>query len=169
VAVTGSIGDAALGLLVRQGRINLPREDSDFLVNRYLLPQPRVSLAGALRQFASAALDVSDGLVGDFGKLCAASGVSGEIARPAVPLSAAAKRAIATYAPAFNTALTGGDDYEILATIPESEADAFAIAAGEAGVAISFIGRIIPGENAPRIFDESGQPLSFAGTSYSHF
>lgn len=169
VAVTGTIGDAALGLLVRQGRITLPREEGEYLVNRYLLPQPRVALAPALRQHASAALDVSDGLVGDFAKLCAASGVSGEIARPAVPLSVPARRAVATYAPAFDTALTGGDDYEILVAVPENEADALAAAASEVGVALSFIGRIVSGEDEPKIFDEGGQVLSFDGTSYSHF
>lgn len=169
VAVTGTIGDAALGLLVRQGRMTLPREESEYLINRYLLPQPRVALAGALRRHASAALDVSDGLVGDFVKLCAASGVSGELARPAVPLSPAAKRAIATYAPAFDTALTGGDDYEILATVVESEADAFALAASEAGVPVTFIGRIVSGEDEPKVFDESGQALTFGTVSFSHF
>lgn len=169
VAVSGTIGDAALGLLVRQGRMTLSREDSEYLINRYLLPQPRVALALALRQHASAALDVSDGLVGDFFKLCSASGVSGEIARPSVPLSAAGKRAVATYAPAYDSALTGGDDYEILATIAEKEADAFAKAAAEAGVPVTFIGRIVGGEEDPRIFDESGRPLSFEGRSFAHF
>jgi thiamine-monophosphate kinase len=169
VVVSGTIGDAALGLLVRQGRIALPREDSEYLVNRYLLPHPRVSLAAALRRYASAALDVSDGLVGDFAKLCMASGVTGEIARPAIPLSPAARNAVATYEQAYATALTGGDDYEILATVAEGEADAFANAASAAGVSISFIGRIVAGEGAPEILDEGGQPLVFGETAYSHF
>ena len=81
VAVTGTIGDAALGLdILRGGRAAgaLPshRREAEFLVDRYRVPQPRLAIASALRAAASAAMDVSDGLAGDLAKLCAVSGVS---------------------------------------------------------------------------------------------
>src|SRR5580704_7148056 len=84
VVVTGTIGDAALGLLVRRdpdtaGRWRLDHRQRDHLIGRYLLPQPRNAVAEALRQHASAAMDVSDGLVGDLGKLCAVSGMAADI------------------------------------------------------------------------------------------
>src|SRR5262250_463908 len=91
VVVTGTIGDAALGLLLRRGisaaeRWRLTSEERNSLEGRYLVPQPRSAIAEILRAHASAATDVSDGLAGDLGKLCRASGVAAEIAVARVPL-----------------------------------------------------------------------------------
>ena len=172
VAVTGTIGDAALGLLRHKDNILDKRwvlsvEESDYLKLRYLLPEPRNALAEAVLSCASAAMDVSDGLVGDLAKLCRASGVAAEIDVARVPLSDAAQTALAADPTLIETILTGGDDYEILLTLPPPQLDAFRAAAQKADVEVTEIGRIVTGEGARFIRD--GKALTFARPSYSHF
>jgi len=173
VVVTGSIGDAALGLALRRdaslrSRWRLDQRSQDHLASRYLLPQPRNAIAEILRDHASGAMDVSDGLAGDFAKLCRASGVAGEIDVARVPLSDAARAALAADPAAIETILTGGDDYEILATMPAAKVAPFQYAAAGAGVAVTEIGAITAGEGAC-LLDGNGRALSFAHPSYSHF
>jgi thiamine-monophosphate kinase len=174
VFVTGSIGDAALGLALRRDgdaarRWKLEAKLRDYLTDRYLLPQPRNALAAALRAHASAAMDVSDGLVGDFGKLCAASSVSADIDVARVPVSEAAQAALAADSTLVETILTGGDDYEIVCTMGEREAEELRAAAIAADVAVTEVGRIVPGESAPRFIGADGRPLTFAQASFNHF
>ncbi len=169
VFVSGSIGDAALGLVLRKGATwKLTEAQRQHLASRYLLPQPRNALAEAVRTHASAAMDVSDGLVGDFTKLCRASKVAAEIAAARVPLSDAARAAIAAEPAMLETALTGGDDFEIVCTVPAAKADAFRAAAKAANVAVTEIGEIKAGEGV-RFVDSHGQALAFKRTSFSHF
>jgi thiamine-monophosphate kinase len=174
VFVSGTIGDAALGLKLRRepalaARYRLEPHEREHLLARYLVPDPRLALAEAIRLDASAALDVSDGLVGDLAKLCAASGVSAEIEIEKVPLSDAAKRMIAADGTARELALTGGDDYEIACAIPAEKLDAFRAAARASGIAVTEIGRIVAGRPAPQFRDEHGRALEFARPSFSHF
>ena len=171
VVVTGTIGDAALGLAVRgdASKWNLGASDRRHLLDRYLLPQPRNALAEAVRLHAHGGMDVSDGLVGDLAKLCAASGVSAEIEGAQVPLSAAAQRVLAAEPALFATALTGGDDYEVLCTIAEEKLASFQAAASAAGVPVTRIGRIVDGDKAPTFFGRDGTPMLFGQTSFSHF
>lgn len=174
VFVTGSIGDAALGLKLRSDseaarRWKLDATMRDHLADRYLLPQPRNVVAEPLRVHASAAMDVSDGLVGDLGKLCRASGVSAEIDIAEVPLSAAARAALSAEPALIETILTGGDDYEIVCTMGEREGEEFRAAATAMGVPVTEIGRIVAGEGAPRFIGADGRPLSFTHASFSHF
>ena len=174
VVVTGTIGDAALGLdVLRKGRTAAAlagnAQAREALISRYRVPQPRNALAGALRAYAHAAMDVSDGLAGDLAKLCAASGVSAIIEVPAIPLSSAAKAALAGGAAGIETLISGGDDYEILCAVPERGFEEFARAAATAGVAVSSIGTIIAKEAVPRFLDETGRELPMSRTSYSHF
>ena len=139
VVVTGTIGDAALGLDILKGDpVGAALDDATanaVLVGRYRVPQPRNALAEAVRDHASAAMDVSDGLAGDLAKLCAASGVSAVIDAPSIPLSAPAAALLARGAVGIERIVSGGDDYEILCAIPENRFEAFARAAGRAGVA----------------------------------
>ncbi len=174
VIVTGTIGDAALGLKLRREiraarRWKLDTNMQHHLADRYLFPQPRNAIADLLRKFASAAMDVSDGLAGDLGKLCRASGVSAEIDVARVPLSKAARMALAAEPALIETILTGGDDYEIVCTMGERAGEEFRAAATATGVPVTEIGRIVPGEGAPRFIDANGRPLSFAHASFSHF
>jgi thiamine-monophosphate kinase len=172
VVVTGTIGDAALGVLKHKDsllakRWGLSDEDSDHLSLRYLLPQPRTALADAVLHHALAAMDVSDGLVGDLAKLCRASGVAAEIDVARVPLSDAAQTVLAADPALLDTILTGGDDYEIVLTLPPQRLEAFRASAQKVDVEITEIGFIKAGEGAH--FRRDGKPLSFARPSYSHF
>jgi thiamine-monophosphate kinase len=172
IVVTGTIGDAALGVLLRRDenlaqRWRLSEAMSAHLRQRYLLPEPRNALANAVLQYATAAIDVSDGLAGDLAKLCRASGVAAEIDVARVPLSDAVRAAIAADPAAIETALSGGDDYEIVLTLAPDKLVALRTAAHRAGVAVTEIGRIAAGEGARFIRD--GKALSFARPSYSHF
>ena len=155
IVVTGTIGDAALGVLLRRDRdmakrLRLSDAASAHLQDRYLKPQPRNALAGAVLQYASAAMDVSDGLAGDLAKLCRASHVAAEVDAARVPLSDAARAVLAAEPSLLETALTGGDDYEILLTLPSERLKAFGAAATEAGVAVD--------RNRPRRC-RAGRPL----------
>lgn len=174
VVVTGTIGDAALGLRLRlapgeTASWRLSPEQRDHLLSRYLLPQPRNTLAAALRQHASAAMDVSDGLAGDLGKLCAVSAVSAEIDVERVPLSQAARTAAGSDPTVIEMALTGGDDYEVVATVPDAAMPALAAAAAAAGVSLTAIGSIRSGAPVASFIDTAGNALAFKRPSFSHF
>ena len=174
VMVTGTIGDAALGLRVSQRaslekQWRLKRGQRAFLVDRYREPRPRNVLALAVRRYASAAMDVSDGLAGDLAKLCRASGVSAVAEAAQVPLSPAATIALATRPDLIETILTGGDDYEILCTVPPSRATRFTAAATAAGVPLTTIGRIERGQGEARFVDADDRALRFGRVSFSHF
>lgn len=174
VFVTGTIGDAALGLCVL--RAALPALDATsaaFLVDRYQLPQPRVALGRQLIGIATAGIDVSDGLVADLRHICAVSHLSAVIEARSVPLSPAARVAIGGDPQRLATALTGGDDYEILFTAPPAAAVRIGELSRSSGVPITPIGRMAaPSEvNQPRVvvIDYLGQPLGFASEGWTHF
>jgi len=169
VFVSGTIGDSALGVMLRKGKQwKLSDAQRQHLISRYLLPQPRSALAEAIRTHASASMDVSDGLAGDFAKLCRASGVGADIEVARVPLSDAAKAVIASDPAALESALTGGDDYEIVCTVPKARCASFNAAAGATNVAVTEIGEVKAGEGA-RFLAKNGQPLVFRQASFSHF
>jgi len=174
IVVTGTIGDAGLGLdILRGGRVAAALAGDaaarEMLVGRYRVPQPRSMLVEAVRDHAHAAMDVSDGLAGDLAKLCAASGVSAVIDAPSVPLSPAAAAALAAGAVGVETLVSGGDDYEILCAIPEARFEAFAQASAAAGVAVTSIGTVIAGASAPKFLDAQGREMRLSRLSYSHF
>ena len=169
VYISGTIGDAALGVQLRKGKNwKLSELQRQHLLSRYSLPQPRNALVEAVRNHASAAMDVSDGLVGDFAKLCRASGVAADIDARRIPLSEAAKAVMAADSTALESALTGGDDYEIVCTVPVEKSASFQGAAKSAGVAVTEIGQIKTGEGA-RFLASNGEALTFERASFSHF
>jgi thiamine-monophosphate kinase len=174
IFVSGTIGDAALGLKLRESVAakqfaKLSEKARSHLEQRYLYPQPRNALASAVCDHASAAMDVSDGLVGDLAKLCRVSGVTATLQIADVPLSEAAASAINLEPSLLQTALTGGDDYEILCCVPQSAVPRWLDSAKASGVPVTQIGMIESGQDAPSWIGASGQAVGFGAGSFSHF
>jgi thiamine-monophosphate kinase len=169
VFVSGTIGDGALGLKAIRGELDpIDAGHRDYLAGRYRLPQPRSALGPRLRDVAHAMLDVSDGLVADLGHLCAVSGVAAIVELGRVPLSAAARAALARMPGLLEIVLGGGDDYELLFAAPLSSRPELERLAAETGVPITEIGRIELGEGA-RVVDDRGEEIALARAGYRHF
>ncbi len=153
VWVTGTIGDGALGLAAARGELADP---DGYLKGRYDLPTPRLGLA--LQGWARAGMDVSDGLFQDLGHICRASGVAAVVEADLVPLSPQARAA----GPAWReTALVGGDDYELLLAVPPG-------LARPAGLPATRIGVFTAGEGV-RVLDAAGQEMALSRRGWSHF
>jgi thiamine-monophosphate kinase len=175
--VSGTIGDAALGLQLRIAEEPrrapadwiqaLAEGEREYLRERYLRPQPRLALRRALVDHATGAMDVSDGLVGDLQKMMRASGTGASVALETVPLSPPARRAAADSS-AFHVCVTGGDDYEVLCSVPEDRAGPLVAAAASAGVPVTAIGKVGPA-GSPVTFVQDGKVVSFDRGSFSHF
>jgi thiamine-monophosphate kinase len=172
--VTGTIGDARLGLAAAKGEeVGISYSEAEWLTDRYRLPEPRLGLGEAMRRSAHAALDVSDGLITDAGKLAAASGVGLEIDLDRLPLSepAAAWLARAADPLAARIALAsgddlGGDDYEVVCTAPAEGLADLQAAADEAGIRLTHIGRATAGSGV-RVF-AAGREVAVARAGYVH-
>jgi thiamine-monophosphate kinase len=157
--VTGTIGDAALGLRARRGELVDP---DGFLTGRSLLPTPRMGLA--LAGIAHAAIDVSDGLLQDLGHICAASGLRAVVQAAAVPTS---PQAAAFGAAMLEARLTDGDDYELLLAVPPAHAAALQTAC--VGLKITKIGWLESGAPGAVVLDDSGAEQKFSRTGWRHF
>jgi thiamine-monophosphate kinase len=162
--VSGTLGDAALGLLVLQGKLDSPGNGRDFLIRRYRRPQPRLALGQGLRGLAHAALDISDGLLADLGHILDASGVGAELRADQLPLSPAAR----DLPGARDAALSGGDDYELLFTAPAAGREEVVALARRLGLPLTRIGRIETGSRA-RVLDETGQEIAPVRRGWQHF
>ena len=174
IFVTGTIGDAALGLEALRGRLpELDAASAGFPVERYRLPLPRVTVGPRLIGLATAALDVSDGLIADLGHICEVSDLTAVIEAPRVPLSPAARIAITAAPERLATVLTGGDDYEILFTAGPAVADELAHLSHTLGVAITPIGHMaVPSAGSEKrvtVVDLDARPLRFAYEGWRHF
>ena len=175
IFVSGTLGDAALGLKLR-GRTGdaaawgLPSDQRAHLIARYVRPQPRLALAGAVRDHARASMDISDGLVKDLGRMAAASGVGALIEIARLPLSAAAARVLARAPGEISAVFGGGDDYELLVTVGAHQAEAFQTAARAAGVAVTEIGQIVEGAGVV-VNDANGRSfaISASESGWDHF
>jgi thiamine-monophosphate kinase len=170
IYVSGTLGDAALGLAVRKGEIGpaLGAAERDYLIDRYRLPRPRVALGQALAGIAHAMIDISDGLLADLGHVCSASGLRGVVHQPLLPLSPAARAVIAAN-PNLNTAVTGGgDDYELLFTAPAEAAEAIAKAYAAVGVPVTAIGAMEKGQGLA-LLDAAGRAVKVELKGYAHF
>jgi thiamine-monophosphate kinase len=178
LAVTGTIGDAALGLRLRlQPNADwaraLDEAQRQHLLDRYLHPQPRTALATVIRAHAVAAMDVSDGLVGDTLKLARAAIAPGEPASPLirlgrVPLSPAARQALDHDPSLIEAIATGGDDYEVLMAVAPERIDALAGDAAALGCAVSVVGELTPAKDKPAWLDANGAPRTFARLRFEH-
>jgi thiamine-monophosphate kinase len=172
--VSGSIGDACLGLRLLKEPAStkawgLSEEQSAFLIERYRRPEPRGNLALLVRNFAQGAIDVSDGLVGDIAKLAQVSHVGAVIEVSRVPFSPAARQALQHEPELLETLLTAGDDYEIVAAVPESSAGGFEAEAAAKGASVTVIGRIEGQAGEVRVLGPDGKTLTLERQGFSHF
>ncbi|MSP52311.1 MAG: thiamine-phosphate kinase [Alphaproteobacteria bacterium] len=164
IVVSGTIGDGALGLKVALGEYE-GRSDLAFLAERYRLPSPRVALGRKLIEVATAGLDVSDGLIADLGHICETSHVGARVEAARVPLSAPAASLLAENPDLLGTILGGGDDYELLFTVPPLTMLPPLVAAG--GVALTPIGTIVD-QRSVDVVDVHGRPLELGRAGYTH-
>jgi thiamine-monophosphate kinase len=161
--VSGTLGDAALGLRVIKG-LAATEDEAFYLIERYRRPEPRLALGQRLLGLAHAAIDVSDGLLADLGHILDESKVAGRIEACRLPISS-----VAHGLPGWlEAALGGGDDYELLFTAPESATPAIEALAGELGLRLTAIGRIGAGQGL-LVVDAEGQPLKVEGHGWRHF
>ncbi|MFI5001138.1 MAG: thiamine-phosphate kinase [Reyranellales bacterium] len=160
--VSGTIGDGALGLLAVRGRLASPA-----LANRYRRPQPRTTLGPRLIGIATATADISDGLLADTGHIAEASGLAVHIERDRVPLSAAARRAVASDPSLWANVLGGGDDYELAIAVPPRRRTELLAAARATGVKVTHIGDMARGRGVQLTVD--GRPVRAPRKGYVHF
>jgi thiamine-monophosphate kinase len=162
--VSGTLGDAALGLKVLQRELDVTEEAGAPLIERYRLPQPRLALGQALRGVARAAIDISDGLVADLGHILEASGVGAELQADRLPLSAAARDLPGARA----AALAGGDDYELLFTAPRKRRAEVAALARQLDLPLTRIGAIRAASGLSML-DAAGREIEVAIRGWQHF
>jgi thiamine-monophosphate kinase len=173
LVVTGCIGDGAVGLRVRMAeragrRWPLTADHLAYLRDRYLSPRARFAVAGAVQQSARAAMDISDGFVGDLTKLVMLAGHGADVTLDEVPFSVAVRAAIRFDPELEAVALTGGDDYEVLAAVPEEDVASYMSACLRAGLQASVVG-VVTERGAPvRFLDASGAERRFARGSFEH-
>lgn len=162
VFVSGTIGDAGAGLAILQGQ-SAGGADARFLIGRYRQPAPRVDLGAKLRGLATAAADVSDGLLADLGHIAETSAVRIVVEADAVPRSAAL---LAADPEGLVRAVTAGDDYEIAftAAVPER----VVLAAARAGVPVTRIGRVEAGAGVVLV-DGQGAEIAVPRAGFTHF
>lgn len=166
--VTGSIGDAALGLETKLNHRLFSSAAMLFFDSRLHIPTPRLALGQGLRDLAHAALDVSDGLVQDAGHLAAQSNLMAVIEAVDVPLSLATRQAVQDDADLLDVVLTGGDDYELLFAASPNRASQIAALSRSVGLAATRIGRLDTGQGVV-VQDQSGNPLTLNRTGFQHF
>ena len=166
--VSGVLGDARLALEVFRGRVALGGDSFEHARRAMELPQPRVALGLALRGLASAAIDLSDGLLGDLGHVLQRSGVAAVVNVDALPRSAvlaAQPRALQ-----HECLLAGGDDYELLFTAPPHQQAALRAAADKAGVAVTRVGAVVAATTpALRVVDGHDRPVATPWRGFDHF
>lgn len=170
--VSGTLGDAALGLRLRRDpplerAWGLEAFEASRLMERYARPRPPVQLAEALRDHARAAMDISDGLAKDLGRMAAASGAGAHVELASIPLSPAAHRALCADLSVIESIVAGGDDYEVLAAVAPESAAEFEAAAAAANTPVTPIGRITA-EPGVVIADPDGAPLQLRSTGWDH-
>lgn len=166
IYVTGTLGDAALALDGMRGARNFTPEELVQLRERLERPIPRVAEGAALREIASSAIDISDGLLGDLGHILDASGVGARVRLEAVPLSATYRAHLADFG--WDYALGGGDDYELCFTVPPLERETLDVLAGEMRFPLTLIGEITA-ERALAVCDAAGRIYRPQRRGYDHF
>ena len=169
VWVSGTIGDAFLGLRILRGAYpTLTAKHRAALIARFQVPEPRVALGPALCGIANAMIDVSDGLLADLGHICETSNLAAIVELEALPLSAAAQAIVALEPDIAPLLAAGGDDYELLFTAPAEAAEDVRGLGSRLGLPITRIGRIEAGANV-RLVDPRGETIPVNVAGYRHF
>ena len=167
--ISGSTGDAALAVAHRRGEIVLEGTALALCAQRLDAPEPRVALGRAIRAIATAAIDVSDGLVADLGHICERSRLGAELILAEVPRSAALG-ACADQARTRAALLAGGDDYELVFTAPPGDAGSIEAAAARVGVPVTRIGRMVAAAGGQvQVLGPNGEVLSLEHPGFDHF
>lgn len=170
LVVTGTIGDAGLGLQCARGELGPPAAERGYLLDRLHLPMPRLALRDTLVAHASACADISDGLIADAGHIAAASGLALEIDLDQLPLSPAATRWLAGQddeAAGRAFLASAGDDYELAIAMPEAAFDAFASACAAKGVRATRLGRFADGAGVT--VTHHGKRVEIRSAGFTHF
>jgi thiamine-monophosphate kinase len=169
IYVSGTVGDGALGLIAASGGLGgIAPAERDYLIGRYRVPNPRLDLGIRLLDVAHAAIDVSDGLLADLGHICECSGTGAHIRIGSVPLSPAARAAVTVDRGLWPKVLGGGDDYELLFTVPEGGDGTVNDMAAALGLSLSRIGTLTQGEGI-EIEDAKELGIEPSDPGYRHF
>ncbi|MFD2168212.1 thiamine-phosphate kinase [Thalassotalea euphylliae] len=166
IYVTGEVGDAALGLKHLQGQIELASVHRDDVLNKLHYPKPRVLAGQLIREFGSAAIDISDGIISDLGHICSASGVGANIVLDDLPLSTAMLDTLPQQE-AVKLALTGGEDYELLFTVSETNKVGLETALVNAGIKHTCIGQLNGNDKITTTLNS--EPIQIDSKGYEHF
>ncbi|MEI2266548.1 thiamine-phosphate kinase [Erwinia sp. CGal63] len=168
IYVTGTLGDSAAGLALLQHRIKISDPAAhEALIKRHLRPMPRILQGQALRDLASAAIDISDGLISDLGHILQASGCGARLNLDALPLSGVMQSHF-TPEQAINWALSGGEDYELCFTVPEINRGALDVALGHYGVPFTCVGQLAP-QSEGLVLLENNRPVQRNLKGFDHF
>ncbi|REL26141.1 thiamine-phosphate kinase [Thalassotalea euphylliae] len=164
--VTGELGDAALALQFLKGNADVAREDQEALLEKLHYPKPRVLAGQILKEYASAAIDLSDGLLGDLGHICQASQLGANVVLDDLPISNALSANVGAEQ-AREFALAGGDDYELLFTVSQDNKVGMETALSNAGVKYTCIGQLNKSMKITTTLDSHPVPINAKG--FEHF
>ncbi|MDG2017998.1 MAG: thiamine-phosphate kinase [Porticoccaceae bacterium] len=164
IYVSGTLGDGAAAL---HQLLNSTLKKNDRLIERFYQPQPQIDLGIGLRAYASACIDISDGLIADLGHLCKASGVTALINSQLLPIHPDIKQAHSGQSRSW--ALTGGDDYQLCFTVPLNQQADFEYWADSNNFDVNAIGNMIPLDHNQDYLKIDNQKVSITAGGYSHF
>jgi len=164
--VTGDLGDAALALQQIMGKIDIEPQFTDIIRKKLDYPKPRVLAGQILREYASAAIDLSDGLIADLGHICQSSNVGANIVLDTLPLSKAMRESV-LFDDAITFALSGGDDYELLFTVSEDNKVGMETAMSHAATPVTCIGQLNTSQTISTTLNN--KPISINTTGFEHF
>jgi thiamine-monophosphate kinase len=170
IFVTGTLGDSAIGLEILKTRLQTPNSRLQSLIERHLLPKPRIEEGKVIakNRWATAMIDISDGLLSDLNHICDESGVGAEIYQERIPISSELREMAAEMKrDPLSYVFKGGEDYELLFTVPKDKAEEVVMAEFMGRPFASLIGEVTQNERV--LIDEYGKRHTFIPSGYDHF
>jgi len=168
IFVSGTVGDSALGLVSIKKELKIPKKDREFLIQKYFLPEPRISLGEKLLTIASSAIDVSDGLAQDINHICVSSGIGAQLFFSKLPISSSAKLLLKNYPKFKKKILNGGDDYEIVFTASSELEKKIKALSKRTRIKITKIG-VMTRAKRFKILDHQNHEIKIKRLGYQHF